>query len=209
MNRKLLGAIGVIGFLVSFGSPMLFILPLVIAVCLAKERIASLAERVSLGAAFILLGTVFGLLIELFAVVNNLHKPLSERVLMSPYPLTDLFYGIFYYGLIVSVWYLLLKRYSFSKKEVFFITGIVLGVGTEQMGQVFLAAISSVVGFLIACLVVIVYGTFPTLVYMVTEERFSLERKIPGLQAYILVIGCLIVQWAFFGAILLPLLKML
>lgn len=209
MNKKILGAIGIVLFLLSLTSPMLFILPLAITVYLGKERLAKLTGNLSLSTVFIFLGIVFGLLIELFAILNNVHKPLAERVLMSPYPLTDLFYGIFYYGMVVTTWYFLLSRYSFSKKEVFLITGIVLGVGTEQMGQIFFGAISSVAGFLVACLVVIIYGTFPTLAYLITEERFSFPRKIPGLAAYFVTVAALILQWAMFGLLVLPLLKLL
>lgn len=190
------------------GNPMLLVLSLALGTYLYKDRIRVLLDGKPLAVSYIFLGTAFGLLVELFAIFDNIKKPVSERILMSPEPLTDLVYGIFYYSLVVGVWYILLRQYSFSKKEVFFLTGITLGLFTEQMGAIFFGMFASIAGLFVAMFVIAIYGTFPMLAYMLTEDSFSFSRQYAGIRAYIYAIALLYFQWAVFGLVVLPLLKL-
>lgn len=188
---------------------MILIIPFALLVYFFRNAIASFVRRFPLPYAFIFLSTLFGLFIEGFAILDNLKKPEAERILMSPHPLTDLAFGVFYYGLVSSAWYFLVRKYAFTKKEVFLLTGIVLGLFTEQGGKIFFGAIASVPGFLVALLVIGIYGIFPTLSYLVTEDRFSKERKTPSVRTYALAVLVLILQWALFGLFVLPFLKLI
>lgn len=209
-HRKKLIALFFISTIIGvFGNPMLLVLPLALGAYLLRDRIRDALAGKPLAPTFIISGTIFGLLIELFAIFDNIKKPAEERILMSPDPLTDLFYGIFYYSLVVGVWYFLLTRYSFSKKEVFLLTGITLGLFTEQMGAIFFGMFASVAGLFVAMFVVAIYGAFPTLAYMLTENKFSSSRADADTRAYVYAIILLYLQWAVFGNVILPLLKLL
>lgn len=187
----------------------ILILPLIFLTYVFRKQLSRLTARLPLSLSFPLFTIVFGLCIETFAILENLHRPLAERILLSPYPLTDLFFGIFYYGLVGITWYLLLKRISFNKKDIFLLMGLV-GIGTEQVGAIFLGAISSLGGFFLALIIASIYGTFPTLAYFLTEDRFnSLPRKKKTLLSYLIAACFLFIQWALFGLFVLPSLRAL
>ena len=82
-------------------------------------------------------------------------------MLLSQDPATDLFLGIFYYALLIFVWTLLVRRYTYRGKEVFFLAGL-LGIATEEVGGVFMNMIANpLVGVPYALIIFCVYGIFP------------------------------------------------
>jgi hypothetical protein len=150
---------------------------------------------------------VFGLLTETFAIVNNLSLPPEKRILLSPHPVLDLFYGLFYYLLLIVTWRFLIARYTYSKVEVFAITGL-LGVMTEETGAVFVRIFTMpVMGFLYAVLVAFVYGIFPMLAYMVAEDRLPARSEPRRARRFVAAGLALFAQWVVFGLLVLPVLK--
>src|SRR3989338_8353053 len=107
--------------------------------------------------------TILGLILVLFGI--------NDPMLLI-FPM-----WIFYYLLLIFTWYILLRKIKYSKKEVFLITGL-LGVFTEEGGQVFLRILSSPIeGFLYAIIIMFVYGLFPMLAYLLCEERFKNKQR--------------------------------
>lgn len=188
------------------GNPMLLIFPMWIFTYLIREPLKRLLRNVPLSVSFIGFGVFFGLLTEIFAIFNNRSLPPEQRILLSPDPVLDLVYGFFYYLLLIVTWYALIRGFRYSKKEVFLITGI-YGVFTEEVGQVFVRIFTvPVVGLLYAVVVSFVYGIFPMLAYMVSEEKLG-AKKANVIVRFLVAAPVLFVEWAVYGLFVLPALK--
>ncbi len=199
MKKIIISLLGFALTLLSFGNPMLFIFPMWVFVVLFKAPLTRLFAKFPRDWGFVIAGVTFGLLTELFAIINSLDIPPDERILLHPEPIPDLIYGLFYYAFFILTWYWLLRRINFSKTEVFVLAGI-FGIFTEEVGQVFIRIFTEpVTGFLYAIIVSFVYGIFPMLAYLLTKERFPEERKKSGIKAYLLVALALFVQYAIYG----------
>ena len=205
--------LGLLGILLTVmavpDSPMLLIFPMWIFTYLGRDPIRKAIRGLPLWASFIGAGVFFGLLTEVFAIAENWSLPPEQRILLSPDPFLDIFYGGFYYSLLIATWYLLVRRFTYSKTEIFLITGL-LGIFTEETGQVFLRIFSvPVVGALYAIIVSLVYGIFPMLAYMVSEEKIDAEPRAGVCGRFLVAALALFVQWAFYGLVILPALKAL
>jgi hypothetical protein len=159
------------------------------------------------------LGIFFGLLTECFAILDNLKRIPNDRILIDSDPMRDLFFGFFFYGFFIATWYLLLKRFRFSPKQVFIFSGA-FGILTEQFnpavgGPTILLQVlfSPVVGIPMALLIACVYGIFPTSAYMLTESKFGADRHALRFRSGALSFGSLLLQWAIYGNFILPILK--
>ena len=176
MMKYLLWFLGILLTVIGIsGNPMLLIFPMWIFTYLLREPLRRLVRGVPLNVSFIGFGVFFGLLTEIFAIINNRSLPPEQRILLSPDPMLDLIYGLFYYS---SDRHLVrpYKGFTYSKTEVFVITGI-YGILTEEMGQVFLRIFTvPVIGLFYAIIVSFVYGIFPMLAYMVSQEKLG-EKK--------------------------------
>jgi hypothetical protein len=190
------------------GHPMLLIFPMWVFTYLNREPLRRLVRRVPFSLSFIGFGIFFGLLTEVFAILDNLPLPPEKRILLSPDPLLDVTYGLFYYAFLIATWYVLIKAFTYSKTEVFVITGI-YGILTEEVGQVFLRIFTvPVVGLLYAIIVSFVYGIFPMLAYMVSQEKLA-EKKSNVAVRFLTAALVLFVEWAVYGLVVLPTLKRL
>lgn len=191
------------------GNPMLLIFPMWIFTYLLRSPLRSLLKRLPLAVAYLGCGVVFGMLTELFAVVNNLSVPPEKRILLSPDPWLDLLYGFFYYFCVSLTWYILLRRYPYSKRAVFLLTGV-YGIFTEELGQVFIRIFTvPVTGALYAVIIVFVYGIFAMLPLLLTEGRFEPTRRPNAFVRIVLAAVGLFVQWAVYGNCILPALKVM
>jgi hypothetical protein len=191
---------------ISGKNTMLSIFPMWIVTHLNREHFRRLVRGVPFSVSFIGFGMLFGLLTEVFAVLNNLSLPPEKRILLSPNPVLDLVYGVFYYFLLIATWYILIRAFTYSKTEVFVITGI-YGIFTEEVGQVFLRIFTvPVVGLLYAIIVSFVYGIFPMLAYMVGEEKLG-RRRANVVVRFLVAAPVLFVEWAVYGLFVLPTLK--
>ncbi len=208
MRRFLLLSVAVLLTLLAIlgKNTMLLIFPMWIVTYLNREHLRRLVGGVPFSVSFIGFGVLFGLATEVFAIVNNLSLPPEKRILLSPNPIFDLLYGVFYYFLLIATWYVLIKAFTYSKTEVFVITGI-YGIFTEEVGQVFLRIFTvPVVGLLYAIIVSFVYGIFPMLAYMVSEEKLG-RKKANVVVRFLVAAPVLFVEWAVYGLVILPALK--
>lgn len=155
--------------------------------------------------AFFMVGFGVGLLTELGAILGSLSIPAGERVLLAQDPVTDLLFGVFYYGLLMLTWVWLVRRYSYGPKEIFFITGL-LGLATEEVGQVFLRFITNPISNLPYTLIVMsVYGIFPYLAALFTAGRIRSKYPSAGwLKRFFVAAFALFIFIAVFGNFLLP-----
>jgi hypothetical protein len=201
-----LSILGILLILLGFNSPMILIFPLWIFSYLFKNHLIFLFKKIPKNYGFIIAGIVYGLIIESFAIMDNLGKPKDEMVLLSSLPTLDLIYGFFYYFCVIIAWYIVLRKINFSKKEIFLFTGI-YGVFVEQTGQVFIQIFTLPgLGLLYAILVIFVYGLFPMLAYSITENSFNQERKKTEYKHYLIIAFALFLQWAIYGNFILPIL---
>jgi hypothetical protein len=207
MKKLLLWSLGILLTVIGIlGNPMLLIFPMWIFTYLNRERLRRLVRGIPFSVTFIGFGVFFGLLTEVFAIVNNRSLPPEKRILLSPDPMLDLIYGVFYYSLLIATWYILVKVFTYSKIEVFVITGT-YGILTEEVGQVFLRIFTvPVVGLLYAIIVSFVYGIFPMLAYMVSEEKLG-AKKANVVVRFLVAAPVLFVEWAAYGLFILPTLK--
>ena len=186
---------------------MLLIFPMWIVAELNRDRLHRLVRNVPLSVAFVGSGLFFGLLTEVFAVLNNLHLPPEKRILISPDPVLDLTYGIVYYAMLVGTWYVLVRGFTYSRPEVFVLSGI-YGIMTEEGGQVFLRIFQTpIVGLLYALVVSFVYGIFPMLACMVSEEKLAYRRRSNLFVRLAVAPLALFLEWAVYGLLVLPTMK--
>lgn len=198
---------------ISFDSPTGFIYAVGIVVYLLRNPLRRVFSFIPHPFGFIGLGIFFGLLTEGFAILDNLKRLPENRILIDADPMRDLFFGFFFYGFFILTWYVLLKRWRFSVWQVFALSGI-FGILTEQFnpavgGPVILlqAIMNPLLGIPMALLIASVYGTFPSIAYLLTKEKFSNERRKIRYQTYCIVLVSFFVQWAIYGNIVLPFLK--
>jgi hypothetical protein len=215
INQKAvkLSGLGLIGIILTvfsffkFENSMLFIFPLWIFTYIFKEQIQKLMSWLQGSTGFIIVGVFYGMVIEVLAILNNLHLPVSERVLLDGDPIKDLVFGIIYYTFLIMCWYLLLRKISFSKFEIFIITGI-FGIFVEETGQVIMRIFEQpITGTLYAILVMFIYGLFPMLTLMITENTFSSGRKKSSWWFYVLAFIALFFQYSVYGNTVYPVLK--
>ncbi len=195
----------VITTLLSFDNAQGVIFPLAIAIILLRERIHPWLMRFSARVVFIGVGISMGLLTEMFAIISNSALPNDKKILLHPDPCIDLLIGCFYYSFVIVTWYFLLQRYSFTKKTVFILSGM-LGVLTEQSGAVFLGIFTNpLLGVPMALIIACVYAFFPTVAYVLSEQQFPSTRLRPKYYHFVLAALMLFVQWAVFGNFVYPL----
>lgn len=179
-------------------NPQGLIFPLWIIIYLNKERIISVFKlnQAPLWLAFISVGVFLGLAGEVFAIINNLDVPPEQKILLHPNALVDLSLSVFYYGMYITVWYHLLKKYSFNYLTIFVGAGL-YGLLAEQ-GAVYFFALLSPLGFLMGLIIMSVYAWFPMSAYMLNRSRF-IDRIKPKIKHYLLIPLGLFLFWAVFG----------
>ncbi len=184
--------------------PMWLAFSLWIGVYLQRERLRRWSARWPLRRAFIGWGVACGLLIEVAAILDNLDLPPEERILLNPHPAADLIMAAIYYPFVIVTWYLLLRRYAYSARQIFLLTGA-FGIVVEQSGAIIWGIVGSpVIGGLIALLILCIYGMFPLMAYWLTAHRFDPARQPVRRRHLALGFGALFVQYAAYGLIVYP-----
>ncbi len=208
-RQVLLATVALMFALHGIKQPMAFIVPMWILAFQLKAPLAASVRRLPPAVAFVGFGMLFGLMTECFAILGNLDRPDSEKILMHPDPATDLMFGLASYGMTMMAWLILVRRLRFRLWQVFFATAA-YGAVTEQMGRVLIdALVRPWPGVGILMLVGIVYGVFPMLAQMLTDARFRSGRPPARKRHLVLATGLLFAQWALFGLAVLPALKAL
>lgn len=191
--------------LLAFNSPQGIIFPIALASIYFREKIQPYFIGLSASVTFIGVGIFLGLLTEVFAILSNSGIPAHEKILLHPDPFVDIFMGVFYYSSVTIIWYFLVRRYQFTKKAVFIISGI-LGILTEQAGAIFLGIFTSpLLGIPMAIIIACIYAIFPTIAYLFAEKKFSSTRIRPMWYHYILALSIIFLQWAVYGNLIHPL----
>jgi hypothetical protein len=170
--------------------------PLLIAVYLFKDTLTRIFNRLPLPLAFFSAGLAAGLLIEVFAILENSGLPPAERVLLHPDPAADLFIAFFWYGLFTLTWYLLLRKIAFPKKAVYILSAL-YGVFTEY-GILLGIFANPLIGGLLALIITAAYGIFPFVAYLLTEKRFG-ARTLPHLRHYFYAAASFLLYWVLMG----------
>ncbi len=202
-----LGAGWVLMVGLGIAGPMSLLFPLWIFTSLFREQLEDIFAHLPGSTGFLAAGIAYGMLIEIFAIVNSLDQPVEERVLLDGNPKNDLILGLLYYAFVIGCWYFLLRRVQFSAKDVFLITGV-YGIVVEETGQVVLRMLAQpVTGTLYAILVMFVYGLFPMLALVVTGKRFPANRQESSVRMYALAVVALFGQYALYGNTVYPVLK--
>lgn len=198
--------------LLSGDEPMSLVFALGVAGALFRKSLLVWTAKWRSSWSFIILGIALGIYTEVCALLGNMERSETERILLDIRPMMDLVFGFFFYGLLILVWYAYFRRRTFSLRQVFLISGL-FGILTEQFNPavggsviligVFTNPLSGIpAAFLIGC----VYAIFPTLAYFLTRHTFQAQRQAEK-RDVALVLLSLLFQWAIFGNIILPFLK--
>ena len=204
LGKVLFELLGVALLIVIFrDNPQAYIYPMGLFVYTARQPLADYLRRFPRSVAFLGLGTLLGLITEVFATFSNINLPPEDKVLLHPVPAYDLLFGLFYYFLFMLAWYVLLRKFAFSKTSVFIASGM-FGALVEQ-GGMHLAnvVVNPFWGSLMLLIIMSVYAIFPTLTYMVTEDRFEGRIK-PHLWQYAMIVPVLFLFWATYGNFVYP-----
>ena len=204
LGKVLFELLGVALLIVIFrDSPQTYIYPMALFVYAARKPLADFLWRFPRAVAFLGLGTLLGLITEVFATFSNINLPPEDKVLLHPVPAYDLLFGLFYYFLFMLAWYVLLRKFAFSKTTVFIGSGM-FGALVEQGGMHLVNVVANPFwGSLMLVIIMSAYAIFPTLTYLVTEDRFEGRRK-PQWWQYGLIAAALFVFWAIYGNLVHP-----
>jgi len=208
IRKYMLGVSGILLTAIAIPeNPMLLIFPMWIFTYLGRVTIRKALRGLPLWATFIGAGVFFGLLTEIYAIAENWSLSPEQQILLSPNPVHDLLFGAFYYFLLIATWYLLVRKLTYSKKEIFLITGL-FGILTEEGGQVFIRIFTApIIGLPYALIISLVYGIFPMLAYMISEEKIEGRPNSRFAIRFFVASLVLFLQWAFYGLLILPALK--
>ena len=121
---------------------------------------------------FLLFALVFGYLVEILAVIDNIPLPPEDRILLNSNPALDLYLALGYYLAFAIVWLLILRRYRFKFWEVFLIAGS-FGILFEQTGRIFLSF-----NPFLWLYVFLVYGSFQASTPVLAREEFSSAKEL-------------------------------
>lgn len=207
MKKALLIVLAIVLTLIGISdSPMLLIFPMWIITYLLKGFFIKITNKVRPELLFFASALTAGLLTESLAIWQNSALPPEQRILISPDPLLDLFYGLFWYAFISATWVMLLRKYKYSAWDIFFLCGA-YGILTEESGGVFLSMLfEPITGQLYALYVMFVYAIFILIGYMFTKENWR-HQDTPVWKKYPLAILLIFIQYAIYGNLLLPFLK--
>ena len=129
---------------------------------------------------FFLFLLLFGMITEVFAIVDNLPKPPGERILFNPNPMIDLYLALGYYSAFALMWSLTYYRFNFTHFSIFLIAGS-FGLVFEQTGGILFS-----LNPFIYLYVFLVYGSFQaSTAALANTER----REIVGWKAILIGIG--------------------
>ncbi len=118
-----------------------------------------------------LFGLIFSYLTEIFAIIDNIPKPPSQRILLNPNPLLDLYLAIGYYLPFISFWSFLAIKYDYTPWNVFVIGGST-GILMEQMGAIFLS-----MNPFAWLYVFLVYGSFKSSAILLADDELKNSER--------------------------------
>jgi len=186
-----------VGF--TLGDPQLLVIPLGLLLYLVRRPLRAALSHLPVFPAYVLSGTLLGLLVETFAILNYLHNPQNSH-LFNLNPLIDLSIALGFYCVTTIAIYLVARRIEFGNAG-FLICSAIYAIVIEQQGTILLSGLAKpLLAPLIWLYVSIVYAVFTFGPYALLKERLT-ERHPPRWWAYPLLLAAM---WAaaFIGALI-------
>jgi len=189
----------VLTFVFSLIDPQLLVIPLGLLLYLMRVPLRAVLKYLPLSFAYVLFGTILGLLVEIFAILNYFHNPKNSH-LFSLNPTVDLTIALGFYCVTTIAIYLIVRKIEFGNIG-FLICSAIYAIVIEQQGAVRLMGIANPILAPIFWLYVsIVYAVFTWGTYAMLQERFSARRPARW-WAYLFLLAAM---WtaAFVGALI-------
>ncbi len=135
-------------------------------VWLIQSKLKPLIKKINLSLffKFLVLGIITGFMVEFFVFQN-------QQGLFSGDFWFNFLLSIGIYGSLIIVWYFLLKKYKFSLRGVFLLSGI-WGVIVEQDFAVLLSFNPFMYLYIFA-----VYGSFVSIPFLLMKDEFDKKQK--------------------------------
>jgi len=176
-SMKIAGVMSLVLLLISLAVvPVLAIFPMFLLV-------QSLQSKIQLSTnhfyrKYIILGSAFGLLTEVLAILDNLGTPPEEKILFHPNPVLDLVLGVGFYFFVAVMWAILIRRYAFNEKSILVIGGI-WGIVVEQDAAILLSPLTQgvVLGAFSYLFVFLVYGPFMAISPLFFREGLNVKKR--------------------------------
>lgn len=134
---------------------------------------ASAKLPIPLTMQFIGLGIIVGGITQIFVQMEGFEKS------FSPNPVSHFIQALTIYFWVIVAWYFMLKKYNFSTWDIYWVTGI--------WGVVFEAVLLyGALNPLIWLFIFVVYGSFATIPFLLTQGKFMLiPRPKPSKKNYL------------------------
>lgn len=180
MHKKillfLLGlALGVV--FLKIGQPMLVIFALFLITLSFDKYLQGLSQKIKVSKCtkLLFLAVIIGIVTESLAFWNNLELSSEEIMrlnrLYSPYLYADLLIGFGHYIPLAFLWCFLVRRVTFSIKEIFIIMGV-FGVLFEGAGLVF-----ATFNPLIWLYAFLVHGSYLVIIFIILKKELIVRGK--------------------------------
>jgi hypothetical protein len=164
---------GALVLLASINSPVLLPYPLFVLAYLRGWRLPIKGVPALRLLISVLLSTF---VLEFGAWLDNFMRNNPEPALFHPQLIPDLIIGVGVYSAWWLTWWLALRRYQFTVRQVFITTGL-YGVLIEQQGKVFIAGLQALpLGLLFWLFVFTAYGSTMALAYFLVHESFTAQQ---------------------------------
>ncbi|MFA5990889.1 MAG: hypothetical protein WC794_01415 [Candidatus Doudnabacteria bacterium] len=135
---------------------------------------------IPLAMQFIGLGIIVGGITQIFVQLEGFEKSFSAD------PIAHFIQALTIYFWVIMAWYFMLKKYDFSTWDIYWVTGI--------WGVVFEAILLyGALNPLIWLFIFVVYGSFATIPFLLTQGKFMLIPRIkPNKKNYLAMFGLLV-----------------
>lgn|GEM_PF-3689789 len=122
-----------------------------------------------------------GLISECLAWVSELYALSPNPALLHPQLLPDLFLGLFYYLGLATAWLILIKKFQFALREIFFLSFIAALLTQAKLGTLNTLCeslvIDPVAGVLTVASLLVVGGSITALAFLAGHKDFPQEKK--------------------------------
>ena len=135
-----------------------------------------------LGKKYVLTGILIGIFLEILSIINNMGIEIGKKTLFHQKPIQDIILALGYYGILAIAGYWILRKYKYSILQ-FFTLGSIFGIVFEQHGKILLGLFN--LKILDGIYVMLTYGSFFGLNYLIYLRYFKEQRLNPGTKDYL------------------------
>jgi hypothetical protein len=199
--KFLFGLSGILGFLASINSPVLFPYPLLVLAVWRGWRLPRIGAP---GVQLLVATAISTSILEISAWLDNFIKNEPEPALFHPQLIPDLIISVGVYSAWWLAWWLILHRYRFTALQVFITTGL-YGILIEQQGKIFLAGLAAFpLGIALWLFVAVAYGSTMALAFCLAGARFTAlnESKVKYPAAWLLLLALTLATSLLWGVVL-------